>query len=224
MSLKHTILKPITLCALLGLSTSAFADVTITIPSNIDLLATNSQKPEINGNIFSSSKSVTLPDGENQIVFRYNPVFRQGGDTEIVATEAIITKFTASDVGLTFDIPEYRSAELARDFDKNPTWKLVDKDGNAVDAKQDKLSNPGFQIGRNYEQESVSYNKKGGVAAIVTAGTAAVVSTPAAADATIQVPVNSQYKTTEEQMLHYWYEKTDKETKQRFLQSIIQAK
>lgn len=219
MSLKNVILKPIALCALLGLSTSVFADVTITIPSNVDLLATNSQKPEINGNLFSSSKSVTLPDGENQIVFRYKPVFREGGDTEIVSTEAIITKFTASDVELTFNIPEYRNADLARDFDKNPTWKLVDEDGNAVEVKQEKLSNPGFQIGRNYEQEAVAYNKKGGVAAITPTGAVA------ATEAAIQSPAaNSQYKTTEEQMLHYWYEKADKETKQRFLQSIIQAK
>lgn len=219
MSLKNVILKPIALCALLGLSTSVFADVTITIPSNVDLLATNSQKPEINGNLFSSSKSVTLPDGENQIVFRYKPVFREGGDTEIVSTEAIITKFTASDVELTFNIPEYRNADLARDFDKNPTWKLVDEDGNAVEVKQEKLSNPGFQIGRNYEQEAVAYNKKGGIAAITPTGAVAVT------EAAIQSPAaNSQYKTTEEQMLHYWYEKADKETKQRFLQAIIQAK
>lgn len=219
MSLKNVILKPVALCALLGLSTSVFANVTITLPSNVDLLAANSETPKINGNVFSNTKSITLPDGENQIVFRYKPVFRQGGDTEIVTTEAIITKFTASDVELTFDIPEYRSAELARDFDKNPTWKLVDKDGNAVDVKQDKLTNPGFQIGRNYDQESVAYNKKGGIAAITATGALAVT------EAAIQSPAaNSQYKTTEEQMLHYWYEKADKETKQRFLQSIIQAK
>lgn len=97
---------------------------------------------------------------------------------------------------------------------------MVDEDGNAIEVKQDKLLKPGVQLGRNYDQESVAYNKTGAVAAIAPA-TAAVATTAAAPP---QMPANSQYKTTEEQMLHYWYEKADSETKQRFLQAIIQAK
>lgn len=224
MSLKNTIIKPITLCALIGLSSSAMAEVIIHIPSEVDLLATNSQEPEVDGGIFSSTKTVTLPDGENQIVFRYSPVFKTGNDQETVNTDAIITKFTASDTELNFELPKYRTADLAKDFDRNPNWKLVDKDGNTVAVKQDKLLKSGIQLGRNYDQESIAYNKTGGVAAIAATGTVASVaatSTPAAAP---QMPANSQYKTTEEQMLHYWYEKADNETKQRFLQSIIQAK
>ena len=115
---------------------------------------------------------------------------------------------------LPFEVPQYRSADNAKEFDKNPTWKLVDDKGNPVDVKQDKLIKNGVQLGRQYDTESVAYNKKGGIAAIIPASTAA----------NIQVPVNSQYKTTEEQMLHYWYDKADKETKQRFIQSIIQVK
>ncbi|MGV3000570.1 DUF2057 family protein [Vibrio sp. E150_018] len=215
MTLKRVLLKPITLCVLLGLSSSAFANVVINIPSEVDVLAANSQKAEIEGGFFSSTKSITLPNGENQIVFRYNPVFKQGNDQITVTTDAIITKFTASDTELNFDLPKYRNADLARDFDHNPDWKLVKKDGNAIEVKQDKLLKPGVQLGRNYDQESVAYNKTGGVAAIMPAATAAVA---------LKMPANSQYKTTEEQMLHYWYEKADSETKQRFLQSIIQAK
>lgn len=220
MSLKYAILKPLALCTLLGLSTSALAEVTITVPSNVDLLAANSQDPELDGGLFSKEKTLTLPDGENQIVFRYTPSFKNGGDLETVSTDAIIAKFTASDKELTLKVPEYRTATLARDFDKNPNWSLVDKQGNAVEVKQDKLLKPGMQLGRKYDRESEAYNKKGGIAAITLAGTATAV----AAVPTTQVPVNSQYKTTEEQMLHYWYDKADQETKQRFLQAIIQAK
>lgn len=227
MALKRVLLKPITLCVLLGLSSSALANVVINIPSEVDVLAANGQEAEIEGGFFSSTKSITLPDGENQIVFRYNPVFKQGNDQTTVTTDAIITKFTASDTELDFDLPKYRNADLARDFDRNPDWKLVDEDGNAIEVKQDKLLKPGVQLGRNYDQESVAYNKTGGVAAIApataaVATTAAVAATPA--EAAPQMPANSQYKTTEEQMLHYWYDKADSETKQRFLQAIIQAK
>ncbi|WP_105901034.1 DUF2057 family protein [Vibrio gangliei] len=228
MSVKHAILKPLALCALLGLSSSALANVTITFPPEVDILATNSQDPETDGGFFSSTKSVTLPDGENQIVFRYSPVFKTGNDQEVVSTDAIIAKFTATDADLTLEVPKYRTPSLARDFDNNPNWKLVDKDGNEVAYQQDKLLKPGVQLGRKYDRESEDYNKKGGVAAITLAGTtAAVVATSAPAPAaatTIQAPANSQYKTTEEQMLHYWYDKADQETKQRFLQAIIQAK
>lgn len=213
MSFKHFLLQPLAI-AFIGFSASAAADVTITFPTDVEMLAVNSEKPEMNGGLFSSTKSITLPDGENQIVFRYTPVFHEGGERNAVNTNAIITKFTASNTELTLEVPLYRSADQAKEFDKNPAWKLVDDTGNAVDVKQDKLIKNGVQLGRQYDTESVAYNKKGGVAAIISASAAAV----------IQVPVNSQYKTTEEQMLHYWYDKADKETKQRFIQSIIQVK
>ncbi|OEF25561.1 DUF2057 family protein [Vibrio rumoiensis] len=220
MTFKHSLLQPFALVALFGFSASALASVTISVPSDVKVLAVNSEEPELSGGIFSSSKSVTLPDGENQIVFRYSPVFQQGGDQTTVNTDAIITKFTASNTELTLEVPEYRSADKAQDFDNNPAWKLVDEKGNAVDVQQDKLIKNGIQLGRQYDAESIAYNKKGGIAAIAPTGA----SVAAVSAANVQVPVNSQYKTTEEQMLHYWYDKADKETKQRFIQSIIQVK
>lgn len=218
MSFKHMVLQPLTAVALLGFSVSAIADVTISVPKDVEILVANSQPPEFDGGIFSSSKSVTLPDGENQIVFRYSPTFRQGGDQRTIETEAIITKFTASDAELSIEVPQYYTAERAKTFDTNPTWKLVDDDDKTVEVKQDKLSYNGLQLGRDYVEETQAYNSKGGIAAITVAE-----AEPVAATAE-QVPTNSQYKNQEEQMLHYWYEKADSETKQRFIQSVIQVK
>ncbi|MFV0576823.1 MAG: DUF2057 family protein [Vibrio sp.] len=245
MSKKHSVLKPLALCALLGLSASAFAEVKINIPGDVDFLAANNQKQKLEGGFLSSSRAVTLPDGQNQIVFRYEPVFKQGDTQKTVNTDVIIAKFDSSDSELTLVMPKYSREKDAEQFNDHPeSWKLVDQDGNQVDVVQDVLKKDGFQIGRKYDQESIVYNQSNGVAAVPITGAAvatatainmtnggtayvpatAVPATHAAAEATIQQPVSAQYKTTEEQMLHYWYEKADPETKQRFLQSIIQAK
>lgn len=212
-------LSPIALASLLCFSATASADVIIKFPSNIDILAVNSEEPDISGNFFASEKSVTLPDGVNQIVFRYKPSFQEGNEQISITTDAIITKFDAKDTTLYIDVPEYRNADQARDFDKNPTWKLIDDSGNAIPVDQDKLMKNGVQLGRKYDSESVAYNKKGGVAAI----TASAAIPAAAAVQPVKMSGDAQYKNTEEQMLHYWFDKADAETQQRFVESIKKA-
>lgn len=183
------------------------------------MLAVNSEEPDISGNFFASEKSITLPDGVNQVVFRYTPSFQEGNEQVSVATDAIITKFEAEDTTLYIDVPEYRNAEQAHDFDKNPTWKLIDDSGNAIPVAQDKLIKNGVQLGRKYDSESVAYNKKGGVAAI----TASAAIPAAAAVQPVKMSGDTQYKNTEEQMLHYWFDKADAKTQQRFVESIKKA-
>ncbi|MBD1577336.1 MULTISPECIES: DUF2057 family protein [Vibrio] len=219
MSITRSVLTPAALAALLCFSATAAADVTIKFPSNVDMLATNSADPDINGGLFASEKSVTLPDGVNQIVFRYQPVFQEGNDQVNVTTDAIITKFDATDSQLELVMPKYRSADQARDFDKNPTWKLVDQNGNEVKVAQDKLLKNGVQLGRKYEVESVAYNKKGGVAAITAVAATAPVAASAPVAATTTTAV--QYQNTEEEMLHQWFDKADTATQQRFTSSVM---
>lgn len=59
MALKRVLLKPITLCVLLGLSSSALANVVINIPSEVDVLAANGQEAEIEGG-FSQALNLSL--------------------------------------------------------------------------------------------------------------------------------------------------------------------
>ncbi len=211
-------LKSIALLSTIIAAPHAFADVTIEVPSSADalveVLAVNEAKPALEGGFFSSSKTITVPDGVNQIVFKYQLAFSQGNDREFVDSDTIIATFDATDTALTFDMPKFRNTNEAKKGLQNLDWKLVDENQNAISVKQDKLIKDGMQIGRKYPQEAKEYNQKGGIAALTvgaSAGAAAVVQ-----PVTLPAKIDGNAANTAEEMLYFWYEKADAETKQKF--------
>ncbi|MCC5516832.1 DUF2057 domain-containing protein [Vibrio splendidus] len=211
-------LQSIALLSTIIVAPNVLADVTIEVPSSADalveVLAVNEAKPDLDGGFFSSSKTITVPDGVNQIVFKYQLAFSQGNDREFVDSDTIIATFDAADTALTFDMPKFRNTNEAKKGLQNLDWKLVDENQNAISVKQDKLVKDGMQIGRKYPQEAREYNQKGGIAALTvgaSAGAAAV-----AQPVTLPVKIDGNAANTAEEMLYFWYEKADAETKQKF--------
>ncbi|MEZ9153703.1 MULTISPECIES: DUF2057 family protein [unclassified Vibrio] len=212
-------LQSIALLSTIIAAPQVLADVTIEVPSSADalveVLAVNEAKPDLDGGFFSSSKTITVPDGVNQIVFKYQLAFSQGNDREFVDSDTIIATFDATDTALTFDMPKFRNTNEAKKGLQNLDWKLVDKNQNAISVKQDKLIKDGMQIGRKYPQEAKEYNQKGGIAALkvgASAGVAAAVAQPV----TLPAKIDGNAANTAEEMLYFWYEKADAETKQKF--------
>jgi hypothetical protein len=205
------ILQPMALLSTIILAPCVLADVTIEVPSSIDVLAINEANPNLDGNLFSSHKTLTVPDGQNQIIFKYQLAFDKGNDREFVDSDAIIATFSATDAVLTFYMPKYRNTAEAKKGFENLDWKLVNEDKNAISIKQDKLVKSGIQIGRRYPQEAKEYNQKGGIAALTLGATAAIVQ-PVTFPANIEV----NRANTAEEMLYFWYKKADPETKQKF--------
>ncbi|UPR50554.1 DUF2057 family protein [Vibrio cyclitrophicus] len=212
-------LQSIALLSTIIAAPQVLADVTIEVPSSADalveVLAVNEAKPDLEGGFFSSSKTITVPDGVNQIVFQYQLAFSQGNDREFVDSDAIIATFDATDTTLTFDMPKFRNANEAKKGFQNLDWKLVDENQNAISVKQDKLIKDGMQIGRKYPQEAKEYNQKGGIAALTvgaSAGAAAAVAQPV----TLPAKIDANAANTAEEMLYFWFEKADAETKQKF--------
>lgn len=202
----------------------ASADVEIKVPSSVDILAVNESKPDLDGGLFSSHKTMTLPDGQNQIVFQYQVAFDQGNDREFIDSDTIIATFDASNTTLTFNMPKFRNINAAKEGMKGLQWSLVNSDQQTVETKEDTLVKKGMQIGRNYPTEAASYNKQGGVAALTTA-TASVATVNAAAASTpvqpVTLPANVKASdNTAEEMLYFWYEKADDATKQRFKEFV----
>ncbi|QXO19066.1 DUF2057 family protein [Vibrio ostreae] len=151
----------------LMLSGVAHAAVTVNIPEEIDLHVVNMEKPEIQGSIFDANRSVELPDGLNQIAFRYSQNFVKRDKAKKVYSELIIFKFEASDKKLTFRVPDYRNAREAEEGINDFNWALVDIETNqAIKTVSDKISPKGFVLGQNFSDEVESYNKKGGKAAV----------------------------------------------------------
>ncbi|MGR5410058.1 DUF2057 family protein [Vibrio alfacsensis] len=211
------LIKPLTCALALAMSSMAFADVTINVPENVSILAANGEKVKVSGGFFASEKTVTLPDGINQVVFRYSPFFSQGNDRVSVESDAIITRFNATDATLTFQLPKYRDLREAESKIKDLDWKLIDASGNAIAVEQDKLIKPGMQIGRDYVREVEDYNRTGGVAAIAVAGAVQPAKIPTQAN---QAAVAVKADSTAEEMLHFWYQKADAETKARFKEYV----
>lgn len=213
-------MKTIVLTALatFGVSGYASADVTITVPDTIEMLVVNGAKPSLSGGFFDANKTVTLPDGENQIVFSYKPYFNQGKDRIILQSHPQIATFTASGSQLEFNMPSYRNADQGAKQIRNLEWSLIDEQGNQIDAKQDQLIKEGLQIGRNIQSELDEYNRKGGKAAVlvpVAAQSSASIA-PQKTSETVELTSKEAADTTAEEMLHFWYNKADAKTQARF--------
>ncbi|NGZ15076.1 DUF2057 family protein [Vibrio aestuarianus] len=201
------VIKPLSCALAILFSASALATVTLEIPDTINLLVVNGKKPDTAGSIFSSTKSVELADGEQQIVFQYEPYFSQGNDRIIVESDVVIAKFTAKDAQLSFDMPQYRDANRAQKGIQSMQWSLVDKNGQAVEIKQDRLLKDGFQFNRDYFREADDYNRTGGIAAVGITNVTMLQN---------EITQSKNAQNAAEEMLHFWYNKADEQTKARF--------
>ncbi|EGQ8076844.1 DUF2057 domain-containing protein [Vibrio vulnificus] len=213
------IIKPLTCLLAMSISGMATAAVTLHVPDDVTLFVANGQKAKLSGSLFASSKTIELPNGENQIVFQYEPYFSQGNDRIGVESNVIIAKFSATDTDLNFELPKYRDHRVAEQEIKQMQWQLVDEQGAAVTKSEDKLVKSGMQIGRDYAREAADYNQTGGIAAIGTAVSVATIKTEPVADVEAKVKAGDN---TAEEMLHFWYEKADDATKARFKAYINQ--
>ena len=205
------LIKPLTCALALALSGQAFASITITVPAEVSILAANGEKVRLTGDFFDDVKTFTLPDGENQFVFRYSPYFNQGKDRVNAESDVIVTRFNAANTQITFELPKYRDLKDAKKHIKDLDWKLINTTGQAIPMKQDKLLKPGMQIGRDYLRELESYNKTAGVASI---GLGKAQMQPVTLPA--KLPSGMTADSTAEEMLHFWYQKADTETQARF--------
>ncbi|HFQ5209771.1 TPA: DUF2057 domain-containing protein [Vibrio vulnificus] len=213
------IIKPLTCILAMSISNLATAAVTLHVPDDVTLFVANGQKAKLSGSLFASSKTIELPNGENQIVFQYEPYFSQGNDRIGVESNVIIAKFSANDTDLNFELPKYRDHRVAEQEIKQMQWQLVDEQGAAVTKSEDKLVKSGMQIGRDYAREAADYNQTGGIAAIGTAVSVATIKTEPVANVETKVKAGDN---TAEEMLHFWYDKADEATKARFKAYINQ--
>ncbi|HHB1596954.1 TPA: DUF2057 family protein [Vibrio campbellii] len=147
-------------------STNLYAATTLVVPEDVKLLAVNMEKPKLEGGLFSDEKTIEIPDGTNQIVFKYQPEFEIGDDIKGVYGDAIIAKFDVKNEELKFELPEFKTYRQAQTNISPLEWQLLDSKGQPIDLVEDILESDGVQIGRNYAQEARNYNIAGGVAGV----------------------------------------------------------
>ena len=216
----------------------AMADVNLVVPKNTEILT-------VNGKAFKADSDLRLADGINQVVFRYVGQYRQKADAVTYLSEALIIRFNESNQTLTLKLPVINSATAAKQFDNAPNIALTNDQGMAVDFTHDKLLKNGLQIGRDFEHEMLQYNLGGGAASLnitmtrqtvtpnnadsaanksasstqliaaSTVATSAAVTQPPQA-ATADSPTQAEIS----QMLDYWYQLANDETKASFKAKI----
>lgn len=147
-------------------STNLYAATTLVVPEDVKLLAVNMEKPKLEGGLFSDEKTVEIPDGTNQIVFKYQPEFEINDNIKNVYGDVIIAKFDVKNEELKFELPEFKTYRQAETNISPLEWQLLDSKGQPIDLVEDVLESDGVQIGRNYAQEARNYNIAGGVAGV----------------------------------------------------------
>lgn len=193
-------------CIAILASQLVHAEVKIPIPDTINLLVVNSLKPDVQKGGLFGTDTLILPDGENQIVFKFQPSVMENDTLRKVYSDVIVAKFTAQDDELTFVLPEYRDLNQARNEIDGFNWSLVSSDDQKIGVKKEYLSTTGVQLGRNFIEDVMDYNMRGGVAAVTTGAVTA--KSLALKEAQLDSENIAQLKA--------WYKKATKEERKDF--------
>ena len=218
--------------ALVSLSlfgTPALADVNVEIEDGISVLALNGK--EVTSKSFLSGKDVLkLNDGVNQLLVQYTAEIKTSADDyELESTDPFVLLLDAADKQLVLKAPALKTEKDVVRFNQQANWRLVDREGKPLVLKTAALKKEGFQLARNYEYELAEFNMSGAEAALPNTRVVADMAAPAPAPVIRQASVDkasSANKTSEvnmaEEMLRYWYNQADAETRKRFKKWIDQ--
>lgn len=153
-------------CSMISLA-HAQVQVQLVVPEAINLSVVNLEKPRLEGGLFSSNKTLVLPNGTHQIAFRYSQPFVNRDTVETVSSELVILKFNAENQKLTFQLPDYRNAQQARREIDHFTWQLIDTTNQrSIEQVSDIITISGFVLGQNFIDNVIEYNKQSGKASI----------------------------------------------------------
>ncbi|MCL1065021.1 DUF2057 domain-containing protein [Shewanella benthica] len=222
--MKHTLVLAVIFTA--ACSLPAYAKLTLTLPKSAQLLV-------VNGVVMEDETSLVLHDGNNQIVFKYNTSFRQQGEQRRFSSEAVILTFNGQDSAYKLSLPRLRSDSDADKFNKFAELTLIDDAGVEVEYTSDLLLKAGMQLGRDYDKEIAVYNKSSAPAALPNLVPQIQKSTPIVLPATTvvvthnsqpseQTPNTSKDQINVGQMLDFWYNQADEETRKAFKARINQ--
>ena len=207
--------SPSILCAstiLLASLQPVCAEVILQLPSDVELLTVNGQKP-------LNTSPVTLSNGLNQIAFRYNAQYRKQANSVRYQSDVLIIRFNQTDQELHLKLPNIDSAKAAKQFDELPLLMLLDKHNQVIAFDQDRLVKNGLQIGRNFEQEIFQYNQgqhPASLTLMAERSTPQASSTMTNSNLTPNTPTQAEIS----HMLDYWYYLADDVTKAKFKAKI----
>ncbi|MGR5146754.1 DUF2057 family protein [Photobacterium alginatilyticum] len=214
-------LKQIALATmLLPLASAAAAQVTMEIPKGVQLLVVNGQDGGYSIFGFDHQPEITLPDGTNQLAFRIAKAVRETGSKKTkYKSVPIIARFDGSNTHLKLEVPNIKTLDEGRNFNKAPSF-MIKESGKDYPFAYDTLA-VGFDLAPDFTREVEKYNQSGAIAS-----TAAYVSTTnTLSTAVVQPTTNTSPQPAEskkaEMMLQHWFNQADEKTKKKFLSWAI---
>ncbi len=199
---------------------SAFA-ATFEIARPYTLLLLDGQPAK--SNMVNSKQQITLPAGQHQLVLQFEGSFRDQSESRLIRGEPIVFNLDLQaddNYAISFTYP--RNYPEAERFLAQQKLQVIDKKHGSA-AKVDYFVLPkkeGLQIGRDYQQELTDLGKAFQQTSMpTTAAAAAVAATVATADKAGSAPVAKNVQTLE--MLKYWYNQADIQTRKDFQHWVI---
>ncbi len=200
-------------------SQTAFAG-TVTSSSNLEFLALDGQKSS--KSLLKQSHSFNINDTkQHQVVVRVSEIVRDGSDQSLFESDPIVVTFQGSTEDIQISAPRLNSQRDVDNFNKNPVITVRTTSGNTIASKHDFLKGEGFLPHLNIEENLANYNSSNAPAAVAGFATTSMpTAMPIANNNSGKVSkgkITVQGENVAEQMLQYWYQQADSETKARFL-------
>ncbi len=203
------------LCAFVMPATAFAATFEIVRPYTLLLLDGQPAK----SSMVNSKQQITLPAGQQQLVLQIEGSFRDQSDSRLIRGEPLVFNLDMQaddNIAINFTYPRnYREAER---FLEQQKLQVINKKPGST-AKVDYFVLPqkeGLQIGRDYQQELTDLGKAFQQTSMPTTAAAAAV---AAESKTGSAPVAKNVQTLE--MLKYWYNQADIQTRKDFQHWVI---
>ncbi len=203
------------LCAFVMPATAFAATFEIVRPYTLLLLDGQPAK----SSMVNSKQQITLPAGQHQLVLQFEGSFRDQSDSRLIRGEPLVFNLDMQaddNIAINFTYPRnYREAER---FLEQQKLQVINKKPGST-AKVDYFVLPqkeGLQIGRDYQQELTDLGKAFQQTSMPTTAAAAAV---AAESKTGSAPVAKNVQTLE--MLKYWYNQADIQTRKDFQHWVI---
>lgn len=203
------------LCCASALSTASAATLEIPQPYTLQLVDGQSAMTST----LTSDRKLNLTAGEHQVVVQFEGTFRDQADNRLIRGEPVVINLNLQEtdnLAIKFTYP--RNYDAAERYLATQPLTIVKQPGGEA-AKVDFFVLPkkeGLQIGRDYQQELIEMGKAFRQTSMpaVSAQTAA-----AAVQQSGSAPVDKNVQTLE--MLKYWYNHADVQTRKDFQHWII---
>jgi len=197
-------------------SGTVFADTSLVIPRPYVSYLVDGKSHKNDGN------PIELASGAHQVVIRFEGNYSTRSNTNLVSAEPLVVNFeTNGQEQLTFDMPKIRDSVQANQFVKKQNLHLIDQKTKAVKAADIFVlpKKEGLQIGRDYQEELLALGKAFQQPMINQDGTISAANEMQLTNTAVVATDNKQIQTLE--MLKYWYNRADPQTRKAFQHWVI---